>query len=114
MTQIYLTRRQVSQMYPISESTLARLASRGGGPVFYKPTDKALYRPQDVEQWIQAALVSVDRTIGDASTHAGRGRSESLRAPRPLPRVRDTISPKTGRQLKSLPPSQESWLRRNE
>lgn len=103
-------------MYPVSESTLARLASQGRGPVFYKPTDKALYRPQDVENWIEATPISVSRAGGEtAARTTGRGKtSRSVHAPRTPPRVRETVSPGTGRRLKSLTPSPDSWLRRNE
>lgn len=115
MTQIYLTRRQVSQVYPISESTLAKLASQGLGPVFYKPTDKALYRPQDVEKWIEAAPAVMSEAIDEPHTRTGRGKSLGTeRAPRNPSRVRETVSPGTGRHLKSLTPSPDSWLRRTE
>ncbi|MDB5612413.1 MAG: Helix-turn-helix protein [Devosia sp.] len=40
----YLTRVQAAERYPISQHTLAKLASEGRGPRFYKPTDKCLYR----------------------------------------------------------------------
>jgi hypothetical protein len=46
---IFLTRREAAERYKLSASTLARLASQGRGPVFYKPVDVALYRPEDIE-----------------------------------------------------------------
>lgn len=48
MPTTYLTRAQVAEHYPISAHTLAKLASEGKGPRFYKPTDKCLYRPEDM------------------------------------------------------------------
>lgn len=116
VTQIYLTRRQVSQMYPISESTLARLASQGLGPVFYKPTDKALYRPQDIEKWIEATPATMSEVAGEGfGRRTGRGKAaRSVQALSTLPRVKETVSPGTGRRLKSLTPSSDSWLRREE
>jgi len=116
LTQIYLTRRQVSQMYPISVHTLAKLASEGRGPVFFKPTDKALYRPQDVEKWIEAAPVSVAQPASEAPARTtGRGRtSRFVHATRTPSPPKDVVSPSTGRRLRSLTPSPESWLRRNE
>lgn len=55
----YLTRKEVSEHYPLSASLLARLASRGEGPVFYKPVDLALYRPEDIDAWIEASPAAV-------------------------------------------------------
>lgn len=115
---IYLTRRQVPLHYPISEHTLAMLASKGRGPRFFKPTDKALYLPSDIEAWIEAAVV-LPLTAPVASKglppprpseprlQKGRGRAKP-----PLREV--TVPGSSGRRLKSLPPTPNSWLRRNE
>ena len=115
LTQTYLTRRQVAELFPISEHKLASLASRGLGPIFFKPIDKALYRPQDIEAWIEAARVTNQPTaIGSSKASgktpsppkpAGRGRS-APRLPQP------PVPGQHGR--KSLPPSPNSWLRRIE
>ncbi|SHF32416.1 helix-turn-helix transcriptional regulator [Devosia limi] len=110
MTQIYLTRRQVAELYPISEHTLAKLAYAGRGPTFYKPTDKILYRPEDIDAWIAASVVlptdaSVPRPASKKRL-AGRGtyaRTASFDAPQP---------PGGGR--KSLPPSPKSVLRKKD
>ncbi|HWV21797.1 MAG TPA: helix-turn-helix domain-containing protein [Devosia sp.] len=115
MTQIYLTRRQVAELYPISEHTLAALASRGMGPPFFKPTDKVLYRSQDVEAWIEAAIVtpigpvapSVGQPRKGKATAGGRGRA----IPKPSPFA---ISHAGLHGRKSLPPSPNSALRRSE
>lgn len=110
----YLTRRQVAQRYPISTHTLAKLAATGKGPRFFKPTDKCLYRPADIEAWIEAAAVlPSDENTKEAGkiqrprVHGkltGRGRARPAPTPPKLP--------KNGR--KSLPPSPSSWLRRTD
>ena len=108
----YLTRRQVAQLYPISEHTLAKLASRRQGPRYFKPTDKVLYLPADIEAWIEAAaVVPVDAPaapkVAATARKSGRGRAK------PTPRT--VLLPGTsGRHLKSLVPSPNSWLRRKE
>lgn len=115
---VYLTRKQVPLHYPISEHTLAMLASKRRGPRFFKPTDKALYLPADVEAWIEASAVMPLAEPAPAEAPApaqrpkpglpkGRGRAK------PPPR---TVSApgSSGRRLKSLPPTRDSWLRRHE
>lgn len=113
---VYLTRKQVARYYPISEHTLAKLASEGRGPRFFKPIDKALYLPADIEAWIEAAAVlptagpvapNPSALTRSSGPRTGRGRAKP--PPRPV------VAPgSTGRRLKSLPPSPNSWLRRND
>jgi len=112
MSKVYLTRAEVAERYPISQHTLAQLASAQKGPRFFKPTDKALYLAEDIEAWIEAAAV-LPRTesMAKAITQSepalpkpgGRGRASGKR--------REPTIPKAGR--KSLPPSPNSWLLRN-
>lgn len=113
---VYLTRRQVPLHYPVSEHTLAALASKGRGPRFFKPTDKALYLPADIEAWIEAAAVLPTAEPAPTKPFApapatkprdkeGRGRAK------PPPRAVSAPG-STGRRLKSLPPTPNSWLRR--
>lgn len=114
MTQIYLTRRQVAELYPISERTLAALASKGLGPPFFKPVDKCLYRSQDVETWIEAAVVTpMVRTASSVAqplrSGAAGGRGKALHKSQRLDRP--PLNP-NGR--KSLTPSPNSSLRRSE
>jgi hypothetical protein len=115
---VYLTRKQVPLHYPISEHTLAMLASKRRGPKFYKPIDKALYSPVDLEAWIEASVVlpTAEPTAPKLSASArpseprvkkGRGRAKP--APQPV-----SAPGSTGRRLKSLPPTPNSWLRRND
>lgn len=97
----YLTRKEVAELYPLSASLLARLASRGEGPVFYKPVDVALYRPEDIDAWIEASPA--------AASKGRRGRrTNPLSSPAP-PSVR---VPCRGR--KSLPLSEFSSLKLRE
>jgi len=48
----FLTRREVSEQYPISYSTLAHFAVEGRGPRYTIIGKRAVYRRQDVEDWI--------------------------------------------------------------
>ena len=111
---VYLTRPEVAERYPISIHTLAKLASQGKGPRYFKPTDKCLYRPEDIEAWIEAAAVLPSAVVtkdagtvqltGPGSARNGRGRTK----PAPTPPAKR----QNGR--KSLPPSPNSWLRRTD
>lgn len=111
---IYLTRSEVAQRYPISTHTLAKLASQGKGPRYFKPTDKCLYRPEDIEAWIEAAAIvpsavatmETGKARSPSPTTALNGRGKAK--PTPIP----PTLPKNGR--KSLPPSANSWLRRTD
>jgi len=114
---VYLTRKQVPLHYPISEHTLAMLASKERGPRFFKPTDKALYLPADIEAWVEAAavlpLAEPAPQRAPAPTRApksviqkGRGRAK--------PQPKSGGGAPSGRRLKSLPPTADSWLRRHE
>ncbi len=108
----YLTRREAAERFKISVSTLARLASQGRGPVFYKPVDVALYRPEEIEDWIKAAIVRpLDRHLA-APEPRGRGRrpaatGASLAAE---PGSQPTSGKRRGRPRKSLQPSLFSAL----
>jgi hypothetical protein len=113
MTSTYLTRSQVAERYPISAHTLAKLASQGRGPRYFKPTDKCLYRPEDIEAWIEASAILPSPSERPAekisqlkapSAKSGRGRAQ--------PPVPNPTTPIKAR--KSLPPSPNSWLRRTE
>ena len=115
---VYLTRRQVAQHYPISEHTLAKQASTRRGPRFFKPTDKALYLPADIEAWIEAAAVlPIAEAIAPTALALARPSKPRLTMGRgraqPPPRA---VSPpgSSGRRLKSLPPTANSWLRRED
>lgn len=112
----YLTRAEVAERYPISVHTLAKLASQMRGPRFFKPTDKALYLPADIEAWIEAAAV-LPTSEPAATKHFAPAPAAKLRDPtgrgRAKPPPRAVSAPgSTGRRLKSLPPSPNSWLRR--
>lgn len=96
--QKYLTRKEVAELYPLSTSLLARLASRGEGPVFYKPVDVALYRPEDIDAWIEASPA--------ATSKGRRGRKTN---PATSPVAHSVRVP--GRGRKSLPLSEFSSLK---
>lgn len=116
MTTTYLTRAEVAARYPVSSHTLAKLASQGKGPRFYKPTDKCLYRPEDIEAWIEAAVVlpaapATGPELRRVPTGGGRGRARPTPSIQPKP-VTDA-QPQSRSGLKSLPPSPNSWLLRD-
>lgn len=116
MTRTYLTRAQVAELYPISAHTLAKLASEGKGPRFYKPTDKCLYRSEDVEAWIEAAAVTpIAQTATASGQHRARVTTPSGGRGRATPKSGATTSEpgqRSGR--KSLPPSPNSFLLRTQ
>lgn len=114
MTSTYLTRNQVAERYPISSHTLAKLASQGKGPRYFKPTDKCLYRPEDIEAWIDAAAVLP--TSQPSKPNAETLSRQNLATKRGRGRARPAVQPPTKpvNARKSLPPSPNSWLRRNE
>lgn len=68
MSKKYLSRREVPNHYPLSFGYLARLASSGRGPQYLIVANKALYRPSDIEEWIES------RTIYGHRKHTGRPR----------------------------------------
>lgn len=39
-----------------SEKTLAKLAVVGGGPVFHKAANAAIYKPEDLDAWALAKI----------------------------------------------------------
>ena len=118
MTQPYLTRRQVAERYPISEHTLAKLASAGRGPLYYKPTDKALYKVVDIEAWITASVVkpaAEDRPAHNISDNRRESAKRSRTGRGTHARVPEFSGPPpTGRGRKSLTPSPKSVLRKVE
>lgn len=52
----YLTLAEATGRVPVSQMTLRRAIKEGSLPA-YKPRGKILIRPDDLEQWIQAARV---------------------------------------------------------
>jgi hypothetical protein len=113
----FLTRREAAERYKISASTLARLASAGRGPTFYKPTEVALYLPEDVEAWIKAAIVrpSERRPAATEAPARGRGRRPAASA---APTDAEVCTPPApsgrGRPRKNLEPSAFSTLRKDD
>jgi hypothetical protein len=56
----YLTRKQVSEIYPISFSSLAHMASKGVGIPYRIVGKSAIYRRDQVEQWIEEQEVDLE------------------------------------------------------
>ena len=47
-----LTTKEVSEVYPTDQGTLANLRWQKKGPKYYKIGRKVLYRPEDIEAWL--------------------------------------------------------------
>ena len=56
-----VTTKVAAQIVGLSESTLAKLRLNGNGPVYCKLGRRVVYRPTDLEQWLQS------RTTRDTS-----------------------------------------------
>ena len=67
----YLTRRELSEEYPISYSTLAHMAMEGKGPPYSRIGKKAIYKVMDVERWIERHRIN---TTVDMPHRRGRPR----------------------------------------
>ncbi|WP_342366167.1 helix-turn-helix transcriptional regulator [Stappia taiwanensis] len=123
----YLTRREVAEIYPISESSLAQLAMRGEGPRYFMPQNRALYLAEDVEEWIEAhAVIARSRPMLRSRKFIEEKPVTLQQAPGPKAETtrREPIQEepkkvgaqkgkKRGRRRKSLVPSANSWLRNN-
>jgi len=46
--------RDAARMVGLSESTLAKLRLNGNGPVYCKLGRRVVYRPADLEEWLQS------------------------------------------------------------
>ncbi len=67
----YLTRREISEEYPISYSTLAHMAMEGRGPPYSRIGKRAIYKVVDVERWIERHRIN---TYVDMPDRRGRPR----------------------------------------
>jgi predicted DNA-binding transcriptional regulator AlpA len=56
-----VTTAEAARVLGLSESTLAKLRLNGNGPVYCKLGRRVVYRPTDLEQWLQS------RTTRDTS-----------------------------------------------
>lgn len=56
-----ITAKVAAHLVGLSESTLAKLRLNGNGPVYCKLGRRVLYRPADLEQWLES------RTARDTS-----------------------------------------------
>jgi hypothetical protein len=50
-----------------SERTLAKLACLGGGPLFRKAANAAIYRPEDLDAWALAKIGAPQKSTSDAA-----------------------------------------------
>jgi len=50
----WLDREEAAQYCGMSPATLEGLASRGGGPVYFKAGRRARYRREDLDVWLQS------------------------------------------------------------
>lgn len=53
-----------------SEKTLAKLATIGGGPIFHKAANAAIYRPEDLDAWALAKIGAPQMSTSDTKEAA--------------------------------------------
>jgi hypothetical protein len=68
----YLRRKQAGEYLKSkfgfgSEKTLAKLAVVGGGPIFHKAANAAIYRPEDLDSWALAKIGAPQKSTSDAA-----------------------------------------------
>ena len=72
---MYLTRKQSCQYLADKygeavapkPATLSKMASVGGGPVFYKANGRAVSLPEDLDRWFEARLGQPRRNTSEAA-----------------------------------------------
>jgi predicted DNA-binding transcriptional regulator AlpA len=62
-----LQARDAARFVGLSESTLAKLRLNGNGPTYCKLGRRAVYRPADLEQWLQSRTTRDTRMLTRAS-----------------------------------------------
>jgi predicted DNA-binding transcriptional regulator AlpA len=60
-----LLSKDAAQFVGLSESTLAKLRLNGNGPIYCKLGRRVVYRPADLEEWLQSRTAR-DTTDADA------------------------------------------------
>jgi predicted DNA-binding transcriptional regulator AlpA len=60
-----VTAKVAARFVGLSESTLAKLRLNGNGPVYCKLGRRVVYRPADLEQWLQSRIAR-DTSDADA------------------------------------------------
>ena len=60
-----VTARVAAKFVGLSESTLAKLRLNGNGPIYCKLGRRVLYRPSDLEQWLESRIA---RDTSDADS----------------------------------------------
>lgn len=71
----YLRRKQAGEYLKSqygfgSEKSLAKLATVGGGPLFHKAANAAIYRPEDLDSWALAKIGKAQRSTSDTAREA--------------------------------------------
>lgn len=68
----YLRRKQAGEYLKAkfgfgSEKTLGKLATVGGGPIFRKAANAAIYKPEDLDAWALAKIGAPQKSTSDAA-----------------------------------------------
>ena len=50
-----------------SDKTLAKLACLGGGPLFHKAANAAIYKPEDLDAWALSKIGAAQTSTSDAA-----------------------------------------------
>lgn len=54
---VYLTAKEVAELYSIPDQTLANWRSKDYGPPFVKMRHRVLYKVKDLENWLDARTI---------------------------------------------------------
>lgn len=101
---VWLTREEAALVlralgYPVASTSLATMATRGGGPMYRRFGLRCLYRRSDLERWARAKLSKPRRSAseGDAADPVARGGTEpssaEARTPHHKPRRQPAPQP---------------------
>ncbi|MGJ0454166.1 MAG: hypothetical protein ACR65T_13205 [Methylocystis sp.] len=68
----YLRRKQAGEYLKSkfgfgSEKSLAKLAVVGGGPIFHKAANAAIYKPEDLDAWALSKIGAPQKSTSDAA-----------------------------------------------
>ena len=73
MDQVILTTRQAAEVTGLAVPTLNKLRVYGGGPRFCKLGRSVRYRRTDLDEWLDARVVSSTSEASAAKQRAGEG-----------------------------------------
>ena len=60
-----MSSREAAEMIGVTEGTLMNWRSAGKGPVFVKYGRRVVYRPKDVERWLDARTINPEAGAHD-------------------------------------------------